>query len=704
MYPPEFKEYIAKIELTRAKRLKEDYPKCSEEDRFNLIKQYHPNFVGKKICQLRLGPNKGDYVPEELAGLLEGDSLVDPDVINLEELNYDVDVLVIGGGGAGLAAALSAHESGLRVLLVTKLSFIDSDTIRFHGGIQAATSPNDSPLMHYLDTIIEGDFANIPELVETMACEAPFIIKWLESLGCIFDKETDGKMKTEFGEGTSRKRVHHAKGRLGLEIIRNLWDEVCNNGIPVLEYFPAIELIMDDKGQVAGAILINLETKKEVVLIRSKTVVFATGGDGQLHYQGFPSIDHYGATADGLVMAYRVGAKLLLSDIIQFTPTGIIYPSEMVGDPIDTKALTLGAKLINVKAEQFVNHLEGDDVITSAIIREYKNGLSVKTPKGLNGIWLDIPMIDIINGSGTIQKEFPLIYKRFKTFGIDIGKDPVLVYPSHFYSFSGIKIDSNGATSVKNLYAAGKICSGIHGKHLLKDNLLLDVLVFGRRAGKAAANRAKEVKLGKLTLDHIIRWKDELKKIGLKIQSQSPKLIPDYFKYKEVIRPDWLRYERFEARKDVERPRLQPVDVKKIELILKEVIDISAPPVARARLLSQRGLSSDNRLDIIENVVGSKTCLGCGNCNDVCPILVREPQRRERTEERTSMALESVLLDPEQCDRCYACILACPQVDVTIKYYIVNHHMVDVMSWLASRIGDKNEPDLDLFLEETLYL
>lgn len=704
MYPAEFMEFIAKIELTRGKRLREDYPLYSDEEKFNLLKQYHPNFGDRKIRQLCLGPNKGDYVPDELADILEGDSIINPEMINLEELNYDVDVLIIGGGGAGLAAALSAHENGAKVLLVTKLSLFDSDTIKYHGGIQAATDQDDSPLIHYLDTIVAGNFENTPDLVETMVCEAPLIIKWLESLGCIFDKEVDGKMKIEFGEGTSRKRVHHAKDRLGLEIMRILWDEVCNNEIPVLEYFPAIELLMDDKGQVAGAILINIETKKEVILVKAKTVVLATGGDGQMHYQGFPTIEHYGATGDGLVMAYRIGAKLVLSDALQYTPIGIIYPNEMIGEPVDIKVLSLGAKLINAKCEQFVNHLETDDIITSAIIRESKNGFCIKTPKGPPGIWLDTPMIDILNGSGTIQKEFPSIYKKFKTFGIDIAKYPILVFPSHFYSFSGIKIDSNCATSIKNLYAAGKICGGIHGKRLLKDNLLLDVLVFGRRAGKAAAMRAKEIELGKLNLDHVIKWKNKIKKIGLEIRSQSPKLIPDYVRHKEVIRPDWLRYERFETRKDIERPKLQPIDVKKIESILEDIIKISAPPVSRARLLSQRGLSADNKLDVIENIVGSKTCLGCGNCNDVCPILAREPERRERTQERTSMALETILLDPEQCDRCYACILACPQVDVTIKYYIVNHHVVEVMSYLNSRIGDKDEPDLDLFLEETIYL
>jgi succinate dehydrogenase / fumarate reductase flavoprotein subunit len=649
-----------------------------------------------------VGPNKGDRAPDELAELLEGNSPVDPDVVDLETVDYNVDVLVLGGGGAGAAAALSAQENGAKVLLATKLRFIDSDTMEFQGGIQAADKPNDSPAIHYLDTVGGGGFANTPDLVEGIVRDAPSIIQWLESFGCMFDKEPDGTMRTEIGEGTSRKRVHTARDRLGSEIMRNLCDEVHNRGITVLEHSPALELIVDDKGQVAGAILINLETKKEVSLVRAKTVVLATGCDGQLHYQGFPSTDHYGATADGLVMAYRVGAKLLFLDAVQYIPTGVVYPEQMVGQPIDEKARRLGAKFANIKGEQFIYHLETDDVVTSAIIRECKNGYGMKTPKGLQGVWLDTPMIELLQRPGTIQRELRAMYMDFRTFGIDITKEPILVYPSHYYCNGGIKIDPQGATSVPNLYAAGKVCGGVHGRHMLRDNLLLDVLVFGRRAGKAATQRAKKTELGELTFEHVRKWQDELKKAGLEKRPISPKLVPDYARHGKVMRADWHRRDRFEVRIEEKQPRVQPVDIKEIEPILNEILDANAPPVARARLLSRRGLSADNKLDVMENVIGTKTCLGCGNCNDVCPVIAREPDRRKRTEERTSMALETILLGSEECDRCYACVLACPQVDITIKQYVVNRRMVEVMSRLDSRISEEKEPDLDLFVEEAL--
>jgi ferredoxin len=138
-------------------------------------------------------------------------------------------------------------------------------------------------------------------------------------------------------------------------------------------------------------------------------------------------------------------------------------------------------------------------------------------------------------------------------------------------------------------------------------------------------------------------------------------------------------------------------DVKEIEGVLNEILSATTPPVARCRLLSS-GFSPGHTLDIVENLAGIKACIGCGNCIDICPVLAREPRRREKTEQRTSMALESLV--GEECDRCYACVLACPQVDTTIKYYIVNRRMLEVMSRLEERMGDEGEPDLDLFVEE----
>ena len=146
-------------------------------------------------------------------------------------------------------------------------------------------------------------------------------------------------------------------------------------------------------------------------------------------------------------------------------------------------------------------------------------------------------------------------------------------------------------------------------------------------------------------------------------------------------------------------PLRKQQEVKSIEGILNEVLNTKSPPVGRCRLLSS-GFSPTHALNITENIAGHKECLGCGNCIDICPLLMREPSRREKTEQRTSMALESTV--DADCDLCYACVIVCPQVDTTIKHYVVNRRMVEVMSRLLPRIGDEDEPDLDLFLEEAI--
>jgi len=280
--------------------------------------------------ELMVGPNKGDHTPNELADLLEGNSCIDPSKIDLKAIDYDVDVLVIGGGGAGASAALLAQEQEANVLLVTKLRLGDANTVGAQAGTQAADRPNDSPAIHYMDVMGGGGFTNIPELVEALVKDAPEVIQWLEQLGVIWDKEPDGSLHELSGGGASRRRLHSARDYTGLEEMRVLRDEVRNRQIDVLEFAPVVELILDDKGQAAGAVLMNLETR-EMSLVRAKAVVIATGGGGRLHYQDYPTTNHYGATADGLVIAYRAGAKLIFMDTMQYHPTGVAYPQQIVG-------------------------------------------------------------------------------------------------------------------------------------------------------------------------------------------------------------------------------------------------------------------------------------------------------------------------------------------------------------------------------------
>jgi succinate dehydrogenase/fumarate reductase flavoprotein subunit len=532
MYPGYLEEAIHLLEDTRVRRLMETVPRLAEEEKLALLKLYHPDYIEASMRRLQVGINKGDSTPVELAVLLEGNSRIDPDKIDPSRPDHNVDVLVIGCGGAGASAALIAHEEGARVLITTKLRLGDANTVGAQAGTQAADRPNDSPAIHYLDTMGGGRFDNIPELVEVLVKDAPSVIKWLEQLGVNWDKDADGSMHELSGGGTSRRRLHSARDYTGLEEMRVLRDELRNRKIDYLEFAPAIELILDDRGQIAGAILMNLETE-ELIIVRARAVIMATGGIGRLHIQDFPTTNHYGATADGLVLAYRAGAEMVFIDTMQYHPTGAVYPLPILGQLVTEKVRTLGAQLANISGEQFIMPLEPRDVVASAIIRECRERqLGINTPTGESGVWLDSPMIDMIRGEGTIAKELPAMVRQFRRHNIDITREPILVYPTLHYQNGGIKIDTNGATNVSGLFAAGECTGGVHGRNRLIGNSTLDLFVFGRRAGRAAAQYAKEVRRGSPTLEHLRRWRRELQQTGLtEVRPLSPRILPDYVRH-----------------------------------------------------------------------------------------------------------------------------------------------------------------------------
>jgi succinate dehydrogenase / fumarate reductase flavoprotein subunit len=528
-------ELIQAVEATRQRRYDERHARLSPEEKQQLLEGFHPDYRPDTMRPIKVGVSKGAVMPHELVDVLESWSRLDPDKFPLDKIDYDVDVLIIGGGGAGSSAALMANAQGTNVLLATKLRLGDANTMMAQGGIQAADKANDSPNLHYLDVMGGGGFANKPELVKALVYDAPLAIKWLEDLGCMFDKEPDGTMVTQHGGGTCRKRMHAARDYSGAEIMRTLRDEVRNREIPVLEFSPAVELLSDGEGTCRGAVLMNLETR-EFFVVRAKTVVVSTGGFGRLHIDDFPTTNHYGATADGLVMAYRLGGRLVFLDATQFHPTGAAYPEQIVGLLITEKVRGLGAQLVNIYGEQFVYPLETRDAVSSAIIREClerKKGIVTET--GQNGVWLDSPMIEQIHGEGTILRSLPAMYRQYARFGIDMRKTPIIVFPTLHYQNGGVDIRGDtGVTTVENLFVAGETSGGVHGRNRLMGNSLLDVVVFGRRAGMAAAERARHVKTGPLSLAHVSRYHKELEDAGLTKDRISPILLPPYTRYQSV--------------------------------------------------------------------------------------------------------------------------------------------------------------------------
>ncbi len=538
MYPDYMMESIRMVERTRPKRLeiakkmgKSVFPPMSESEREEVLNKYHPDYTEEARRIINIGPNKGEKITTKVADMLESHSRIDPDMIDLSEFDIETDVLVIGAGSAGLAAALEASNAGSDVLVVTKLRLGDSNSMMAQGGIQAADQPDDNPAIHYLDVIGGGHFDNKPELVEALVNDAPPAIKWLEELGVMFDKTDSGSMTVAAGGGTSRKRMHSARDYTGAAICRVLRDEVYNrpDKIKYVEYTAIIELILDNKGQAIGALAYHLENR-QYSLIKAKSIIISTGGFGRLHVMGFETTNHYGATADGLALAYRAGVPLLYMDSVQYHPTGAVFPEQIVGFLCTEKIRGLGAQPVNRNGELFVYPLEPRDVEAASFIRESTaRELGVKTPSGLVGIWLDSPIIELLDGEGTIQAALPAMVRQFARFDIDITQYPMLVYPTLHYQNGGVEINAKSETIIPGLYVAGEASGGVHGRNRLMGNSQLDVVVYGRRSGKFAAERANAgVKFGEPTLDHVRKYNKEAEALGIDRKKVSPVILPDY--------------------------------------------------------------------------------------------------------------------------------------------------------------------------------
>ncbi|MCL2215908.1 MAG: FAD-binding protein [Defluviitaleaceae bacterium] len=528
MYSAKMLELIKTVEATREERYKNEPNRLTADEKKALLNGYHPDYQDSGFGTIQVGKNKGEKAPIELVELLHANSRIKGIEFDFDTPKYDVDVLIIGGGGAGASAAIEAKKAGANVMIATKLRIGDANSTMAEGGIQAADKENDSPQQHYLDSMGGGHYANKPELLRRLVMDGPGAISWLENLGVMFDKELDGTMLSVSGGGISRKRLHACADYTGLEITRVLINEVRNLGVPIADYTAALELILDENGKVAGAVLMNMLTG-EYVVAKAKTVIISTGGAGRMHYHGFPTTNHYGATADGLIMAYRVGASLLYQEAIQYHPTGVAYPTQLFGALVTEKVRSIGAQLVNIDGTAFVHPLETRDVVSSAIIRECgERGKGIPTPNGA-GVWLDTPLIVKKSGASMIEQSIPGIMHMFQNYGIDIREVPILMYPTFHYQNGGIDIEAGGNTKeIENLFVAGEAIGGIHGRNRLLGNSMLDVVVFGRLAGKAAAEKAASVNLGKMSLKHIDDYAKTLEAAGIENDMVSPKLLPDY--------------------------------------------------------------------------------------------------------------------------------------------------------------------------------
>jgi succinate dehydrogenase / fumarate reductase flavoprotein subunit/L-aspartate oxidase len=515
--------YLAHLQDTRKSRATVTFDKVSEEEKQRILENYHPDYRSELFTNLRTGKSKGSKVVKEFSNLVESKSIAEGAKID-KTASITTEVLVIGGGGAGITAAIFAHDQGAEVTLVTKLRLGDSNTIMAQGGMQVSLGKDDSPVQHFVDSMKGGGNINDPYLLRLMVEKAPEAMAWLEEIGIIFSKKEDHELELKKGGGASRARLVYSKDYTGLEMTRNLIGELNKRSIKVIQFSPVAELLTDDQGNCTGAVVIDYDND-HFYTIQAKTVIMATGGSGRLHIGGFPSSNHFGATGDGLVMAYRAGAEVADMDSYQYHPTGVIYPSPMLGLLVTEAIRSEGGHLVNVHGDRFVDETETRDFVAASIIKEVQQGRGIRIDENYAGVWLDIPALEIKHGNDYVRKRFPAMYRQFKRFGWDIRKKPVLIFPTLHYQNGGLRVDVNCETDVKNLFSVGEVIGGLHGRNRLMGNSLIDLFVFGKIAGIQATKRAKEIEFGEMNLNHLAGFRPSSDS-----KLSSPLLLPDYIR------------------------------------------------------------------------------------------------------------------------------------------------------------------------------
>ncbi len=404
---------------------------------------------------------------------------------------HEHDVLVIGAGGAGLRAAIEALAQGVSVGVVSKSLLGKAHTVMAEGGIAAAMANVDSAdgwKPHFRDTMRGGKMLNNFRMAQLHAQEAPDRVRELEHWGAIFDRTADGNILQRAFGGHTYKRLCHVGDRTGLEMIRTLQDRGVQQGFDVYMECTIVRLLTDG-GRCVGAIGYWREQGRFVVF-KAKSVVMATGGIGK----AWPiTSNSWEYTGDGMALAYEAGAELMDLEFVQFHPTGMVWPPGVQGILVTEAVRGEGGILRNSKGERFMEkydpkrmELSTRDVVARSIYTEVKEGRG--TPHG--GAFLDISH----KPAEYVKKKLPSMYHQFKELAdVDITKGPMEVGPTCHYVMGGIRVEAETAqTTLPGLFAAGECAAGLHGANRLGGNSLSDLLVFGRRAGLAAAKHAKE--------------------------------------------------------------------------------------------------------------------------------------------------------------------------------------------------------------------
>jgi succinate dehydrogenase / fumarate reductase flavoprotein subunit len=405
---------------------------------------------------------------------------------------HEHDVLVIGAGGAGLRAAIEALAQGASVGVVCKSLLGKAHTVMAEGGIAAAMAnvdPADNWRTHFRDTMRGGKMLNNWRMAQLHAQEAPARIHELEQWGALFDRTEDGQILQRAFGGHTFRRLCHVGDRTGLEMIRTLQDRGVHMGFDVYMECTVVQLLKDGS-RIAGAIAYWREQGRFVVF-KAKSVVIATGGIGKAWSITSNSWEY---TGDGMALAYEAGAELLDMEFVQFHPTGMVWPPGVQGILVTEAVRGEGGILRNKMGERFMERydpkrmeLSTRDIVARSIYTEVREGRGTEH----GGAYLDISH----KPAEYVKRKLPSMYHQFKELAdVDITKEPMEVGPTCHYMMGGIRVDAETAQSaVPGLFAAGEAAAGLHGANRLGGNSLSDLLVFGRRAGLAAANHAKQV-------------------------------------------------------------------------------------------------------------------------------------------------------------------------------------------------------------------
>jgi aspartate oxidase len=382
------------------------------------------------------------------------------------------DLLVIGSGASGLAAAVSAQRAGARVALATKGSLQSCNSAKAQGGIQAAFAADDSPEQHAQDVWKSSHETANMELVEVLTSEAPSAIHWLEELGVEFTRENGGYRLARCG-GASRKRLLQVGDRTGHAITKALRDAVESSSITTFSNAPLHELVPGWRARVGEH------------AIEADTVVLAAGGRcyAEAEERGELSTNHPGATGEVTKIALELGAESRDLDALQYHPNGGAWPQTMQGYSIPETTRAYGAVLLNADDEEFTDSLGPRDVVAQAIVDEVAKGKGVETPDGRPAVWLDTTRISAHDA----ELSLPYMLRRYRAGGIDPLAEKIMTYPVLHYQNGGLVIDRDSKTTLDGIYACGEIAGGTHGRNRMMGNSLLECVVFGRRAGAAAA-------------------------------------------------------------------------------------------------------------------------------------------------------------------------------------------------------------------------